>query len=98
MKLIKTYKEAAAILHQHQERDLREIAENKDAIIELIEDKHIYTNDGTDTFVAQLAGPEGEDLYAYELVDWYLMCDTDSCLMSSTDKDLFLDLGGEIRS
>lgn len=97
MKIITDYKAAAHILKNHDLRELREIAEHKEEIIELCEGKHLYTNDGTDIFVAQLAGQEGEDLYAYELVDWYMSCDTDSEIMTEEEVTEFGRIGGEIR-
>lgn len=97
MKLIKTYKAAAAILHHQDGRALREIAEHKAEIIELIEEKALYTLTGKEALVAQMSGPEGENLYAYELVDLYLSCDTDSELMTEEETKSFLRLGGEIR-
>ena len=97
MKIITSYKAVAHILHLHDDRELREIAEQKDVILELIEEKHLYTLTGQEVLVAQLAGPDGNDLYGYELVDWYLACDTESKLMTAEEKEHFKKIGGEIR-
>jgi hypothetical protein len=98
MRIIISYKEAAHILKNHDQRELREIAEHKEEIIDLCKEGHLYTTDETNIFVAQLAGPEGEDLYAYELVDWYLSCETDSEVMTEEEVSEFKQLGGKIRS
>jgi hypothetical protein len=97
MKLISNYKEAAAILRNSYGRELREIAEHKEEIIELCKDNNVYTADETDIFVAQLSGSEGNELYAYELVDFYLSCDTDSEIMTEEEITEFERIGGEIR-
>ena len=97
MKLITEYKEAAKILKEEYDRELREIAEQKDTILELIEEKCLYTLSGQEILVAQLAGPDGNDLYGFELVDWYLCCDTDSELMTDDEIEEFKKIGGEIR-
>ena len=98
MKLISNYKEAAHILKNGCRRELREIAELKEEIIALCKNNHLYTTDRADIFVAQLAGPRGNELYAYDLVDWYVCGETDSELMTEKEIVQFKNIGGEIRS
>ena len=86
------------------DREPSELIENAGAILKLIEGDHLYVDGQEDSaFVVQendRVHDDGETYYipvAWDLVDWYLACDTDSEDMTDDEIAEFKKLGGEIR-
>lgn len=98
MKIIKSYREAAATLmggccEFAKLENLREIAEHKDEIVDLVERKHLFELKGG-IYVAQ---QYNELTWAWDLRDFYLECDTDSQVMTQGELGEFASLSGEVR-
>jgi len=100
MELIKTYKSAARILMKGRDdeflklENLREIAEHKDEIADLVKGKHLYEFEGGAYVSQRFYGL----IWAWDLRDFYLGCDTPPEVMTSEELREFFDLGGAARS
>ena len=92
MKIVKNIKQIDEYL---ADREPSEIIENAETIIDLIDNDHVgLNNDGA--FVAQSL--DSGEVIAWDLIDWYMGCDTDSEFMTSSEIQKFVDLGGEVRT